>query len=127
MRITLLSRPMKPALLVLSSWLVLFGCGKAAAPAEPNAAPAKTADGKATPKRSASAALQRRWVLRERSEFAAYADVSGLVRTALFSNLLPGIWDSQELPLSAPQRACLRETLSHAREVAVGGNAGEQL
>lgn len=87
----------------------------------PSAPAASSASGQTPsgPRRSASAALKKAWPF-ENPKVVVYADVEGLVRTAVMTEVMKSVIGLAGLWATAPQVKCLDDAIANVKEVAVG-------
>ena len=113
----------------LGASVVIAACGGSAPPAAPStvvvapSAPvASSTDvvrAPSGPRRGASAALKKAWPF-EDPKVVVYADVEGLMRTALMTEVVKSVIGLVGLWATPPQVKCLDDAIANVKEVAVG-------
>lgn len=109
--------------------VALAACGGGPAPAAPStvvvgpSAPTASATTVAPPpngpRRSASASLKRAWPF-EDPKVVVYADVEGLARTAVMTEVMKSVIGLAGLWATPPQIKCLDDAIANVKEVAIG-------
>jgi type IV pilus assembly protein PilA len=122
------------AILVASSG----GCGGPKAPAAPtdvavrapgpegNGRSASIAGTPAGPRRGASDALRKAWPF-EDPKVVVYADIEGLMRTALMTEVMKSVIGLVSLWATPPQVKCIEDAIANVKEVAVGSDGDASL
>jgi type IV pilus assembly protein PilA len=146
MRARLFSFPSLVRLMRLGSLLPLAvpvvcsaGCGAPKAPAAAFDAPMRAAgpagkagvaradaDAPSGPRRGATRALKKVWPF-EDPKVVVYADVEGLMRTTLMTEVKRSVLGMIGLWATASQALCVDETLANVKEVAVGSDGDASL
>lgn len=99
--------------------LSVVSCGAAPAPA-PKAAPVVAAAPAPAALRTPTAEVARYWVFDKKAQLQLYAGMDSLMRTELFSGLVPGILAEAGELLKAQQQACVQALAVQARELLLG-------
>ena len=108
---------------ILGCALAAFSCGTAAVSA-PQPPTAPVADAPVPPAlRSASVDVARYWIFDDKTQLALYAGADGLLRTPLFSELLPSILEQSRESLKETERACVSALTTASHELLLGVDA----
>jgi type IV pilus assembly protein PilA len=108
--------------------VALAACGGAPAPAAPStavvgpsapAASSPLAQPPSRPRRSASASLKKAWPF-EDPKVVVYADVEGLMRTAVMTEVMKSVIGLAGLWATPPQVKCLDDAIANVKEIAIG-------
>ena len=98
----------------------VVSCGGAPAPTPKVAPPVAAAPPAPVAPRAVSAEVARYWVFDDKLQLQLYAGMDSLMRTELFSGLVPAILAEADEFLQAKQKECVLALAGRARELLVG-------
>lgn len=122
---------------LLAAVLLVAACGATTPPAAPTSVVGPATPGAAAPsanvaktpagaRRGASEALRRAWPF-EDPKVVVYADVEGLMHTALMTEVMKSVFGLVSLWATPPQVKCLDDAFANVKEAAVGSDGDASL